>query len=268
MEPFRRWSPSRSSADFPKTLRIRVREHRPVAALVSGDGRRVAVASDGTLLPRERGGSLPVVKVDSIPPASARWKTPEERWSSVLAGAPRAAPLLERAYRAQDGVRVAMRTGRPALRLAGEGGRQVGGGDRVLADRHRAAPRCSTCASPSARRPASSDPASPRRPRHRGDRRRRRCTGRHRHHGGAARPRDGTSAPGPCSLNPESRVRALQRGLDPRLAWTRALQLADRATKLVQNIAWMGNFSYRAEPSRVRGLRLNARPLVEGGSPA
>ena len=38
-------------AELPHKLEIRVREHRPVAALVSGDGRRVAVASDGTLLP-------------------------------------------------------------------------------------------------------------------------------------------------------------------------------------------------------------------------
>ena len=38
------------------TCEIRVREHRPVAALESGDGRRVAVASDGTLLPRSGAG--------------------------------------------------------------------------------------------------------------------------------------------------------------------------------------------------------------------
>ena len=67
------------AADLPKTLEIRVREHRPVAALQTGDGRRVAVASDGTLLPRSRRGSLPSVKVDSSPggPGSVgrRWKS-------------------------------------------------------------------------------------------------------------------------------------------------------------------------------------------------
>jgi cell division protein FtsQ len=106
------------SADLPNTLRIRVREHRPVAALESGDGRRVAVASDGTLLPRSRRGSLPAVKVDSIPRGTRLGgETPEERLVLVLAGAPvQLRPLLERAYRAQDGVRVAMRTG-PTLRF-------------------------------------------------------------------------------------------------------------------------------------------------------
>ena len=106
------------SADLPDTLRISVREHRPVAALESGDGRRVAVASDGTLLPRSARGSLPAVKVDSIPRGTRLGgETLEERLVLVLAGAPaQLRPLLDRAYRAQDGVRVAMRTG-PTLRF-------------------------------------------------------------------------------------------------------------------------------------------------------
>ena len=67
-----------------------MREHRPVAALESGDGRRVAVASDGTLLPRSRRGSLPSVKVDAIPRGTG-WvgRPPEERLVLVLAGARR-----------------------------------------------------------------------------------------------------------------------------------------------------------------------------------
>jgi cell division protein FtsQ len=107
-----------ASADLPKTLRIRVREHRPVAALESGDGRRVAVASDGTLLPRSARGSLPEVKVDAIPRGTRLGgETTEERLVLVLAGAPpELRPLLDRAYRAPDGVRVAMRTG-PTLRF-------------------------------------------------------------------------------------------------------------------------------------------------------
>jgi len=106
------------SADLPKTLQIRVREHRPVAALESSDGHRVAVASDGTLLPRSRRGSLPAVKVDSIPRGTRLGgETPEERLVIVLAGAPaELRPLLDRAYGAQDGVRVAMRAG-PTLRF-------------------------------------------------------------------------------------------------------------------------------------------------------
>jgi cell division protein FtsQ len=107
-----------ASADLPGTLEVRVREHRPVAALESGDGRRVAVASDGTLLPRSKRGSLPAVKVDSMPRAERLGaETPEERLVLVLAGAPaQLRPLLDRAYRAADGVRVAMRTG-PTLRF-------------------------------------------------------------------------------------------------------------------------------------------------------
>lgn len=107
-----------AEADLPKTLRIRVREHRPVAVLESGDGRHVAVASDGTLLPRTSRGRLPAVKVDSVP-AGRRLggETPTERLVLVLAGAPaELRPLLDRAYGAQDGVRVAMRTG-PTLRF-------------------------------------------------------------------------------------------------------------------------------------------------------
>jgi cell division protein FtsQ len=105
-------------ADLPDTLQIRVREHRPVAALRSSDGRRVAVASDGTLLPSSRRGSLPSVKIESLPRGTRLGgETPEERLVLVLAGAPaQLRPLLDRAYRAQDGVRVAMRTG-PTLRF-------------------------------------------------------------------------------------------------------------------------------------------------------
>jgi cell division protein FtsQ len=106
------------AADLPKTLEIRVREHRPVAALQTGDGRRVAVASDGTLLPRSRRGSLPSVKVDILPRGTRLGgETLEERLVLVLAGAPaELRPLLDRAYSAQDGVRVAMRSG-PTLRF-------------------------------------------------------------------------------------------------------------------------------------------------------
>ena len=37
----------------------------------------------------------------------------------------------------------------------------------------------------------------------------------------------------------------------PVLAWT-PLQVTDHATKLVQKIAWVGKFTYRAEPRRVQ----------------
>jgi cell division protein FtsQ len=106
-----------ASPDYPKTLQIRVREHRPVAALESSDGRRVAVASDGTLLPRSTRGSLPSVKVDALPSGGRLDESAEERLVAVLAGAPpELRPLLQRAYSTSDGVRVAMRTG-PTLRF-------------------------------------------------------------------------------------------------------------------------------------------------------
>lgn len=107
-----------AAADLPKTLEIRVREHQPVAVLQAQDGRRVAVASDGTLLPRTSRGRLPSVKTDSVP-AGRRLgaETPTERLVLVLAGAPaELRPLLDRAYGAEDGVRVAMHTG-PTLRF-------------------------------------------------------------------------------------------------------------------------------------------------------
>jgi cell division protein FtsQ len=107
-----------ADADLPDTLEIRVREHRPVAALVSGDGRRLAVASDGTLLPRTATSRLPTVKVDALPGGRRLGgETPAERLVLVLAGAPAdLRSLLDRAYGAEDGVRVAMRTG-PVLRF-------------------------------------------------------------------------------------------------------------------------------------------------------
>jgi cell division protein FtsQ len=107
-----------ADADLPQTLAIRVREHRPVAAIESSDGRRVPVASEGTLLPRTSRGRLPTVKVDSLPTGRRLGgETPTERLVLVLGGAPaEMRPLLDRAYGAQDGVRVAMRTG-PTLRF-------------------------------------------------------------------------------------------------------------------------------------------------------
>ena len=67
VEPFPAVQSVSADAELPHKLVIRVREHRPVAALVSGDDRRVAVASDGTLLPQERDTRLPAVKVDALP---------------------------------------------------------------------------------------------------------------------------------------------------------------------------------------------------------
>jgi cell division protein FtsQ len=117
VEPFPAVQSVSVDADLPDKLVISVREHRPVAALVSGDARRVAVASDGTLLPHERDVRLPVVKVDAIPGDGHLGRGAESGLVRVIAGAPEELrPLLVRAYRARDGVRVAV-DGGPTLRF-------------------------------------------------------------------------------------------------------------------------------------------------------
>ena len=117
VEPFPAVQSMSVDADLPHKLVISVREHRPVAALISGESRRVAVASDGTLLPHERDIRLPTVKTDSIPGDGRLGTSVEEGLVRVLAGAPEELrPLLERAYRTKDGVRVAIANG-PTLRF-------------------------------------------------------------------------------------------------------------------------------------------------------
>ena len=117
VEPFPAVESVSADAELPHKLVIRVREHRPVAALVSGDDRRVAVASDGTLLPQERDTQLPAVKVDALPGDGRLGKGAEAVLVGVIARAPdELRPLLERAYRARDGVRVAIEGG-PTLRF-------------------------------------------------------------------------------------------------------------------------------------------------------
>jgi hypothetical protein len=117
VEPFPAVQSVSVEADLPHKLVISVREHRPVAALVAGDSRRVAVASDGTLLPQERDTALPAVKVDAIPGDGRLGRGPESVLVGVVARAPEELrPLLDRAYRARDGVRVAIEGG-PTLRF-------------------------------------------------------------------------------------------------------------------------------------------------------
>ncbi len=117
VEPFPAVESVSAEAELPHKLVIRVREHRPVAALVSGDDRRVAVASDGTLLPQERDTRLPSVNVDAIPSDGRLGKGTEAVLVRLIGRAPEELrPLLERAYRARDGVRVAVNGG-PTLRF-------------------------------------------------------------------------------------------------------------------------------------------------------
>ena len=73
-------------SDFPHTLRIRVREHTPVAVLVTGD-REIAASGDGLLL---RGvvadGDLPVIRMDA-PPAGDRVGNTNTRTALAIAAA-------------------------------------------------------------------------------------------------------------------------------------------------------------------------------------
>ena len=74
------------TTDFPHTLRIRVREHTPVAVLVTGD-REIAASGDGLLL---RGvvadGDLPVIRMDA-PPTGERVGNTNTRTALIIAAA-------------------------------------------------------------------------------------------------------------------------------------------------------------------------------------
>jgi cell division protein FtsQ len=83
----------RVSTQFPHGMRIRVIERLPVA-VVSVGGRRIAVASDGTLLHDLAGAStLPVVPL-TVPPGGPRLINPALQAINLLAAAP--AQLLPR----------------------------------------------------------------------------------------------------------------------------------------------------------------------------
>ncbi len=91
-----------AEADFPRTLRVRVVEHDPVAALVS-DGDAVPAAADGTVLRGVPADGLPTVD-QKLPPAGDRIGDPGTRKLLALLGeAPK--PLREKAARAYMGPR-------------------------------------------------------------------------------------------------------------------------------------------------------------------
>jgi cell division protein FtsQ len=58
----------RVETDFPHGMRIEVVENPPIAVLV-GEGVRVAVAADGTLLRKVRAGAVPAIYVGALPRA-------------------------------------------------------------------------------------------------------------------------------------------------------------------------------------------------------
>lgn len=91
-----------ATTDFPHTLKVRVVEHVPVAALVS-DGASVPAAGDGTVLRGVSPDGLPTI-AQKLPPAGDRiGDKPTRKLLSLLAGAP--APLRKKATRAYLGPR-------------------------------------------------------------------------------------------------------------------------------------------------------------------
>jgi cell division protein FtsQ len=102
-----------ADAGFPNSLHIEVDAYEPVAVLKSSDGRRIAVAGDGTML-RGVGANakLPVVAVESIPTSRNLDDRRARLLVSALAAAPKQVrPLIERAYSTAEGVRIDLREG-------------------------------------------------------------------------------------------------------------------------------------------------------------
>lgn len=101
-----------ASADFPHTLRITVHEYRPSAVVTDPGGRRVAVAEDGTLLPKMSKDKLVAVKVAGI---SDSGKLTDEKSLGLVGLLSQAPPGLRSklagAYWGKTGIRVTLRNG-------------------------------------------------------------------------------------------------------------------------------------------------------------
>lgn len=92
-----------ATADLPHTLRVRVNEHTPVAALASDGAPAVPVAGDGTVLRGVLADGLPTID-EALPPAGDR--VTERRTRKLLALLDRApTPIRAKAARAYLGGR-------------------------------------------------------------------------------------------------------------------------------------------------------------------
>jgi cell division protein FtsQ len=102
-----------ASADFPRTLHIRVNEYEPVAALVARDGRRAAISNVHTILRTvDSKAALPTVEVSAIPTSGSLEDATARRLVSALAAAPRQLRrLIARAYATAHGLRIRLRKG-------------------------------------------------------------------------------------------------------------------------------------------------------------
>ena len=98
-------------ADFPHGLRIVVAERVPIGALTSGR-EHVAVASDGTVLPKAATGSVPVIPVDTLPTGSRLTDPAALRAIAVLAAAPaRLRSRIDELAKGKGGLRATLRGG-------------------------------------------------------------------------------------------------------------------------------------------------------------
>ena len=127
-----------ASGDPPHTLHVRVREHRPVAALEAPGTKPVPVAADGTVLPGlEPGRALPAVGVRGAVAGERLEEGRARRLVGVVAAAPAAvgARIGRVGVRPGVGVVVVMRHG-PELRLgaAAELSRKWTAAARLLAE--------------------------------------------------------------------------------------------------------------------------------------
>jgi cell division protein FtsQ len=97
--------------DFPHKLRIVVSERVAVGALQAGS-RRVAIASDGTLLPQEATTRLPTVPVGALPTGTRLTDAATLRNIAVLAAAPAALRgRVDQLAKGKGGLRATLRGG-------------------------------------------------------------------------------------------------------------------------------------------------------------
>jgi cell division protein FtsQ len=107
-----------TDADFPHTLRIRVRERNPVGAVVAGD-QRVPIAADGTLLRTTRSDGLPEIAAKAAPGGSHATDPDVGRAVALLTAAPPALRArVRRVYVGPKGLTLPLRNG-PTLYFGG-----------------------------------------------------------------------------------------------------------------------------------------------------
>jgi cell division protein FtsQ len=100
-----------ADADLPHGLRIVVAERVPIGVLTSGR-EHVAVASDGTVLPKAETGSAPVIPVTTLPTGSRLTDSAALRAIAILDAAPaRLRSRIDELAKGKGGLRATLRGG-------------------------------------------------------------------------------------------------------------------------------------------------------------